>query len=152
MLLTPARRRTVLRAMPAALGGALLLGSVGARACEFNSGRLRVSHPWTRATRAGEDEALLCMRFDQVEAVDRLIGVSTPLAEGVVMAGGGAVDLALRPGDDLTLSPDGLHLRLTGLRHAIPFGRQYPLALQFEQAGLLFARLSVDFNPEQFRS
>ena len=64
--------------------GATGLGALHrpARACEFFSSHLRIWHPWTRATRVDADTARLCMRFDEVQTSDRLIGVKTPVAGG----------------------------------------------------------------------
>lgn len=120
-----------------------------ARACEFFTGRVRVTHPWTRATAPGATTAVLCMGLDEVELADRLLGVRTPIATGVEMGGpraGEPLDLALEPGQRLELTEDGLHLRLTGLTGPLHVGRQYRLELLFEQAGPVATGLSVDFD------
>jgi copper(I)-binding protein len=126
----------------------------GVRACEFQTGWLRVTHPWTRATVEGAHTAVLCMRIDEVMQDDRLIGASSPVATGAEMAGpaaGQPIDLPLPTGSTLEMHEDGLHLRLTGLRHPLQAGREYPLTLEFERSGLLLARLSVDFTAMRFR-
>lgn len=144
-------RRTVLRASLAAC----TLGMwPAARACEFFAGHLRVSHPWTRATVAGATTAVLCMRIDEVQEADRLVGARTPVATGVEMGGpeaGRPVDLPIAEGSVLELFEEGTHLRLTGLQHGLQVGREYPLHLEFERAGLVLARLSVDFTAMRFR-
>jgi hypothetical protein len=120
-----------------------------ARACEFFTGRLRVVHPWTRATAPGAESAVLCMELDEVTQADRLLGVRTPIATGVAMGGpraGEPLDLALLPGERLALNEDGLHLLLTGLAHPLPVGRKYRLELLFEHAGPIATDLSVDFD------
>lgn len=131
------------------------MAAPAARACEFQTGILRVTHPWTRATLEGADTAVLCMRIDEVLQDDRLIGAQSPVAAGATMAGQGqtgrAVDLPLPAGSTVDMHEDGLHLRLTGLRHALQAGREYPLTLEFERSGLLLARLSVDFTALRFR-
>lgn len=127
------------------------LAAPRARACEFFTGRLRVVHPWTRATLPGADTAVLCMELDEVSQADRLLAVRTPVATGVAMGGpraGEALDLALRPGDRVALNEEGLHLVLTGLVHPLPAGRKYRLELVFEHAGAIATDLSVDFDAQ----
>lgn len=140
-------RRRFLFASAAALG--LGTSMRPALACEFFTGRLRVTHPWTRATAAGATTAVLCMGLDEVQQADRLLGVRTPMASGVEMGGpqaGRPLDLALEPGQKLDLTEDGLHLRLTGLTGPLHVGRQYRMELLFEQAGPVATALSVDFD------
>ncbi|HEY8880653.1 MAG TPA: copper chaperone PCu(A)C [Roseateles sp.] len=123
-----------------------------ARACEFFSSHLRIWHPWTRSTRVDADTARLCMRFDEVQKSDRLIGVETPVAASVRLAGPGAptdrqdLSLPIREGETLTLSEDGLHLELLDLQQPLQIGRSYPLRLIFEFAEPVNATLNVDFG------
>ncbi len=146
---TPALRR---RQLMIALG-ATGLGALHrpARACEFFSSHLRIWHPWTRATRVDADTARLCMRFDEVQTSDRLIGVKTPVAGGARLAGPGApqgeagLSLAIPAGQELTLSEDGLHIELLDLQQPLQIGRSYPLRLIFEHAEPVNAMLNVDY-------
>lgn len=125
------------------------------QACEFFSGTLRVTHPWTRATLPGAAHAVLCMRFDEITRDDRLIEVRTPVASAARLARPmsstgepqtGPVDLALKAGTELELTEDGLHLQLTGLKRQLHVGREFDLELVFEQSGLLITTLNVDFT------
>lgn len=146
----PARRHLLRTGL--ALGAVCALRP--ARACEYQADYLRVTHPWTRATAADASTAVLCMRLDEVTATDRLIGASTPVASAVEMGGalgGQPVDLLVPQGSVVELHEDGPHLRLTGLRHALQTGREYPLTLEFERSGTVLARLSVDFTALRFR-
>ncbi len=139
------RRRLIAGSLLIAAG----LPATPARACEFFTGRLRVLRPGTRATLPGADTAVLCMGLDEVTQSDRLLGVRTPIASGVVMGGpraGEALDLSLQPGEQIDLNEDGLHLLLTGLAHPLPAGRKYRLELLFEHAGPIATDLSVDFD------
>lgn len=136
------RRHLLLAASSAYLGLAR-----PAQACEFFSSHLRIWHPWTRATRVDADTARLCMRFDEVQRSDRLIGVETPVAGGVRLAGAGAQDLplAIRQGQTLELTEDGLHLELLDLQQPLQVGRSYPLRLLFEFAEPVNATVNVDY-------
>jgi len=122
-----------------------------ARACDFFSSRMRIWHPWTRATRVDADTAKLCMRFDEVQQADRLVGVETPVSGGVRLAGPGApadaagLDLLISAGQDLTLKEDGLHIELLDLQHPLQIGRSYPLRLVFASGDAVNALLNVDY-------
>lgn len=141
-------RRLFLHAGAASLAAGYL---PRARACEYLLSNLRVTHPWTRATDAGAAHAVLCMRIDEVSADDRLVAVRTPVAGSAAMPDGRPVDLAVRAGSEIELAESGLHIRLLDLRHALQVGRSYPLELQFENGGPVFASLSVDFTAMRFR-
>lgn len=138
-------RRRVLQA-----GGALGLSLLWpqARACEYITSTLRVIHPWTRATAAGADVAVLCMGFDEVTESDRLILVETPICTGAEMSGAVArpgVDFFIPAGVGSALSETGTHVRLIGLKFALETGRSYPMKLGFEKGGVFNASLSVDY-------
>ncbi len=139
------QRRSLLRFGLAGVG--LWLGSQ-AQACEFFAAHLRITHPWTRATAPGETSALVCLRIDEVTLSDRLIQVVTPVADAAEMGGvllPGPVNVAI-PVDEVTqLSEAGPHIRLLGLRHPLEVAREYPMDLIFERAGVVQARLSVDY-------
>lgn len=131
----------------ATLGAALLLPQ--ARACEFDALTLRVIKPWTRATAPGATTAILCMEFEDVTVDDRLIGLSTPIAKGARMVGGdadAAIDFRIPRGLKSELSESGLHILLTGLKIPLLMGREYPLMLVFERAGVVAADVDVAYD------
>lgn len=138
-------RRTVLRA-GVALCASLVVPQ--ARACEYITSTLRITHPWTRATGSDITSAVVCMKFDEVTEADRLIGVETPVAAGAELVGEGVasgVDLLIPEGQEILLSEDGTHVRLVGLKHPLFMGRSYPLQLMFEKGGVVNTRLTVDY-------
>ncbi len=143
------RSMTTRRHLLIALGATALARP--ASACDFYSSHLRIWHPWTRATRVDADTARLCMRFDEVQKTDRLIGVETPVAAGARLAGPGApeggagLSLLIREGEELALTEDGLHIELLDLQQPLQIGRSYPLRLVFESAEPVNALLNVDY-------
>ncbi|GEM_PF-613496 len=147
---TPLPRRRLLVAATAAAAG-LTGWSRSAQACDFFSSRLRIWHPWTRATRVDADTATLCMRFDEVQKTDRLIGVESPVCGGARLAGpktdaqAKGVDLLIREGQELTLTEDGLHIELLDLQQPLQIGRSFPLRLLFASGDAVNAQLNVDF-------
>ena len=141
----PIHRRGVLHA-GLAFGAALVVPA--ARACEFYTSTLRVTHPWTRATAHDATSAVLCMKFDEVTQADRLILVETPVAAGAAMGGletGSAVNFFIPAGQETLLSETGTYVRLVGLKFPLEVGRSYPLVLGFEKGGVFNADLSVDY-------
>jgi copper(I)-binding protein len=140
-------RRLLLQA-GLAVGTSLVLPA--ARACEFFSTTLRVTHPWTRATAGQSSSAIVCMKIDQVLTTDRLIGVDTPVATGAELVGaatGPQVNLLIEQGQDIQLGETGLQLRLTGLTQPLEIARTYPMRLVFEKGGVLDTELNVDYMP-----
>jgi hypothetical protein len=134
-----------------ALGACLAPGR--ARGCEVQAAHFRLIHPWTRATHPGNEHAVLCMSFEDVTLDDRLLGVETPVAGGAEPAGiagpggAGTLDLPVPAGRATVWSDEGVHVRLTRLRLPLQVGRDYPLTLHFAESGVVFSRLSVDFDP-----
>ena len=144
MTLVSTRRRAIRSSI--ALGASLLLPH--ARACEFFTTSLRITHPWTRATAEGEQFAVVNMRFDEVTRADRLIGAETPVAERAEMGGtaaGPTVDFPVPEGQESSLSESSTFLRLVGLRFPLLAGREFPLKLVFEQSGAVATTLTVDY-------
>ncbi len=147
-------RRQLLRA---GCASALAMAGVQARACEFFSPTLRLTHPWTRATPDDATTAVLCMRLDEVQQDDRLVGIQTPFATGAEMGGPDAsparlgIDVVIPKGSETVLSEHGTHIRLTGLKQPLELGRTYPMRLLFEVGGMLRADLSVDYGFGRFR-
>jgi periplasmic copper chaperone A len=140
-------RRDVMRTATA-LGAALAIP--GARACEAFATTLRVTHPWTRASRANATTAAINLLIDQVSRDDRLIGVTSPVAAGAELVGrdiGPALDLRIPQGQEIELDEARTHIRLVGLNQPLLIGRSYPLQLDFVQGGIVRMFLSVDQLP-----
>lgn len=144
--MTPFLPRRRLLQTSFALGAALVLPR--ARACEFFTTSLRITHPWTRASAEGDRFAIVNMKFDEVTRADRLVGVETPVAESADMGGaqaGPKVDFFIPEGQNSALSESGTFLRLVDLKFPMLPGREFPLKLVFEQAGPVATTLTVDY-------
>jgi periplasmic copper chaperone A len=119
-----------------------------ARACEFFTSTLRITHPWTRATAPGATTAVVCMKIDEVIDADRLIGVDTPVAKGAELVINGAVsrlNLPIPKGREMILGEEGTMVRLIGLNHPLLIARTYPFKLIFEKSGIVDVELNVDY-------
>lgn len=141
-------RRLALQA-GAAMGVSALWTS--ARACEFSTPYLRVTHPWTRVTPEDAPYAIVSMKIDQVSKDERLIGVETPVATRAEIGGistgasTSGMNLLIERGRELRLSEQGVHVRLLGLTQPLLIGRTYPMRLIFAQGGAMDAELNVDY-------
>ncbi|MDC8786260.1 copper chaperone PCu(A)C [Roseateles koreensis] len=154
MTFTLPRRRWLQGTLACGLGFVL----PEARACEFFTTTLRVTHPWTRASRPGDSDAVVCMRFDEVTQADRLIHISTPVAAGALIQRANTSQVAANSRGDVPINflisadqvteftETGVHLRLTGLRHPLEIARSYPLTLTFAIGGVVEADLSIDYE------
>lgn len=143
-------RRGVLRAGLAIASGGLFHQSKTAQAHEYFTANFTLIHPWTRASAPGATTANICMSFDEVTRSDRLIGASSPLAEGAEMGGNGvgrALDIAIPQGIKTELTETGVHLRLVGLKQPLELAREYPMTLVFALSGSLRATFLVDYPP-----
>lgn len=147
------RRRLLKHSLGLGMGIGLGLagGLPAARACEFYTTHLRITHPWTRASVPGQTTAIVSLKFDEVTHSDRLIGLNTPVAQGAVLSGPGlgepqALSFLVPAGRETWFSEQGLHIRLTGLRQPLEMARSYPLTLLFEHGGRVEADLSVDYE------
>jgi copper(I)-binding protein len=101
---------------------------------------------WARATPPGaKTGAVYLTLVNNGAADDRLVGVSTPVADraqlhvesndnGVMrMRPLAAVDV--KPGAHVTFKPGGMHVMLLGLKRQLKEGDRFPLALDFAKAG-----------------
>lgn len=141
------RRRQLLR-----LSGLLPLAPLAvprpARACEVQTDRFIVQHPWCRETAPGQTEIDVFLSFTSISEDDALVGLETAVAGGVQlvrMGEAGPLPLAIPVGRDLHLNPFGACLRLTALNRPLQLGRVFPLWLHFAHSGAVQTTLNVDY-------
>ena len=137
----------------AAYVGSGVLTAPQVAAHSYDKGDIRVRHPWTRASAAGEKSAGAYMEIrNSSKEPDRLIGASSTVAERIVLHAKRDDDssrtreaetLPIRAQRRLLLSPSGSHLELAGLRRPLLKGDRIPLILRFERAGELRVELEV---------
>lgn len=132
---------------------AVLAAAAPAAGEDYQTGTLAIAQPWARASLTPNGAVYLTV-VNRGKAVDRLDGVSTPVADkaelhGHTMENGimrmRALDgVALPPGKATALQPSGLHIMLIGLRHPLKEGERFPLTLGFERAGKLEVEVRVE--------
>jgi copper(I)-binding protein len=105
------------------------------------AGGLRLVHAWSRAT--DSDETLVFVEIANTgESTRSLIGGGSPHAVAAEVVGFRLVDgtptyqplpeVPIAPGAEMTLAPEGLALRLTGLDAALDEGGALPVTFAFD--------------------
>jgi periplasmic copper chaperone A len=116
-------------------------------------GDVRVVHPWSRATNAGEG-----LVFMDIESLggggDRLTGAESEAAEGVEIHGAVLEDgeMASQPldaveipaGGEFVLEPGAVFLKLVGLKQPLRQGEEFEVELLFAEAGELEVHVLVE--------
>jgi copper(I)-binding protein len=113
---------------------------------------VQVQHAWSRAMPAGGTGVVYLTVIDN-GAADTLTGASSPVADRAelhesindhgVMKMRAVHSLSVAPGKPVTLSPDGYHIMLIGLKHALVAGTSFPVTLHFAHAGNVKVMASV---------
>jgi copper(I)-binding protein len=140
------RRSVVLAALVAALASA-------AFAHDFELGKLKIGHPWARATVAANGGAFLSVDNTGTTA-DRLLRASTDVAttvqlhthikDGDIMRMREVEAVDLPAGKKIVFEPGGYHIMLLGLKKKLVEGERFALTLEFEKAGKLTVDIAVD--------
>jgi len=146
-------RIPVLTALFVAIGLAISAGA--ALADEAKLGDLTISGLWSRATppKAPSAGGYLSIANSGKEA-DRLIAASSPIAgkaelhemsmnKGVMSMRPVEGGLTIPAGGKVDLTPDGLHIMFTELKHGLKAGDKVPVTLTFEKAGKTEVVLTV---------
>jgi periplasmic copper chaperone A len=127
-----------------------------AQAADVTVGALKVSAPWARATPKGASVGGGYMKITNTgSAPDHLIGGSTDVAKsfevhemnmegGVMKMRSVAGGIEIKPGETVTLDPDGYHVMLVGLKEQLKQGDHFKATLEFAKAG----KVDVDFTVE----
>ncbi|KAF7599027.1 MAG: hypothetical protein CGU28_07835 [Candidatus Dactylopiibacterium carminicum] len=133
----------------------LCLASIGAHAHGYTAGKIRIDHPWARATAPGAPTGAGFMKIDNGGSADCLLSASAEVAEAVelhTMKMDGNVmrmdklenGVPLPAGSNTELKPGGMHIMFIGLRQAFKEGDRFPLKLKFEKAGEVTVEIKVE--------
>ena len=140
------RRSVVLAALMAVLASS-------AFAHEFELGKLKIGHPWARATVAANGGAFLSVE-NTGTTPDKLLRASTDVAgtvelhthikEGDIMRMRQVQAIDIPVNQKVTLAPGGFHIMLMGLKKKLVEGERFPLTLEFEKAGKITVEIAID--------
>lgn len=127
-----------------------------AQAADVMVGKLKISAPWARATPKGAPVGGGYLTITNMGSEpDRLIGGSATIAKavdvhemkmekGIMKMRELANGLEIKPGQTVTLDPEGYHLMFTGLKQPLKKGEHVKVTLRFAKAG----KVDVDFAVE----
>jgi copper(I)-binding protein len=126
-----------------------------ARAADYRSGDLRVAGPWARATPPAAAVGAVYFSITNVGTKgDRLLAISTPLADSVEMHESRTVQGVMQmravefldcpPGATVRAEPGGLHVMLQGLKQPLAAHTQFPLTLRFRDSPALTVQVQVE--------
>lgn len=135
-------------------GLVLALASLAAAAHSFKLGEIAIGHPYARSTAPGQSTGGAYLRLENRGADDRLVSVSTPVAQAIelhdmqmdgdVMRMRQVKDIAVPANQAVVLKPGGLHLMLVGLKAPLKNGDRFPLTLRFAKAGEVTVEVHVE--------
>lgn len=127
--------------------------SVNAAAEDYKVGQVMIGEPWARVTLQSRPAAAYMKIHNMGEAADKIVAVSSPLAERVelhthtmdngVMRMRKVEAITLPAKGHTELKPGGLHLMIFGLKREIKKGEMLPLKLTLEGAGEIEIMASV---------
>ena len=132
---------------------ALPLASAGAQAADYDVGSIHITQPWTRATPKGASSGAGYLTVTGT-APDRLSCAGTDVAaqcqihtmdmeNGVMKMRPVEGGLEIKPGETVTLKPDGDHMMFVKLKHSLQTGSAVEAMLQFEKAGTVKIEMPV---------
>lgn len=123
---------------------------------DYTFGALKIGHPWARATPKGASVGGGYMTITNTGvAPERLTGGSSGISQGfelhdMTMEGGVmkmrpvAGGIEIKPGQTVTLDPNGYHVMFSGLKEQLKQGSRFRATLDFAKAG----KVDVDFVVE----
>lgn len=130
-----------------------IVGPAG-HAAEYHAGSLDIAGPWSRATPKGASVAAGYLTIKNTgTTADRLVAGSSDVAakfemhemsmdNGVMKMRLLKDGLEIKPGETVTLGPQGLHIMFVGLKKPLQPGDHVKATLVFEKAG----KVDVDFD------
>jgi len=119
--------------------------SFAAATAQAQTPGVEVQKVWARATPGGARTAVIYMTLVAKGRSDRLVDVSSPVAEraqmhsesmtGGVMRMRPLTEIALKQDAPTVLKPGSMHVMLIGLKHPLAQGDSFALTLRFQKAG-----------------
>jgi copper(I)-binding protein len=131
--------------------------SASSMAHDYRGGDISVSHPYARATVAGQTSGGAYLTLENKgNSADTLVSASSPAANSVeihtmsmtadnVMRMREVGSLDIKAKEKITMQPgDGYHIMLIGLKAPLTAGDKLPLTLTFKKAGKIEAAIVIE--------
>ena len=141
----------MLTSMRAALALVLVAGVTPASGHELKLQNLHIVHPWAHGvaqpgTTAPRDVPVYMTVFNRGAVTDKLIGVSSPLAESAELRIGtqAAQSIPFGPAAAVQLAADGPNVVLRGVTDDLAGYEAFPVWLTFERAGRVEVSVMVE--------
>jgi len=143
-----------LAALLFAIAASLPASTASAR--DYKLGALEISSPWSRATPRGADTGAGYLTIRNTGTTpDRLISAALTAAatvqihemtmdNGVMRMRPLANGLEIKPGESVTLRPNGFHVMFMGLKAPLVKGQTVAGSLTFEKAGTIDVEFAVE--------
>ena len=129
----------------------LLLGATCTASADqtFKIGSLQISHPWAPASAKNAQDAPGYLTVTNTGSVpDRLVSGSIAEAQHFEVRPKSSADgIVVRPGETLTLRPDGDQLLFKGLYSPLEPGMVVQSIIRFEKAGSGVVEFTVEGRP-----
>ncbi len=139
--------------MRSSLPSLLLTSLLAAQGFAADALNVEITSIWARATPPVATMGAAYMDIKALKVADKLLGATTPVADHVeihattnnngVMQMRPLQDVAITPGNAISLAPSGTHLMLVGLKAPLKEGDAFPLSLRFEQAGEITVMVGI---------
>ncbi len=134
--------------------GALLMCSSLAIAHDFTLGKLKIDHPWSRATAPGAKVAGAFLQIRNGGDADELLRAESDVAARVelhemkmadgVMQMKAVKGVALPAGAEVKLAPGGYHVMLIDLKRPLKEGETFPMTLVFAKSGTVRVDVQIE--------
>ncbi len=148
---TLANQRLASAAARACIAGmSLAIAATAPAAHEIELRDLTIVHPYTfELSRTESADTPVFMTIHNHGSVpDRLLAASSPLAEraeiGAPQGEHPERGIALEPGGTVTLTAQGSHITLVGMKESLSGYETFPLWLEFERAGKVEVEVMVE--------
>ena len=115
---------------------------------------ITITHPWSRPAPQGQNGVIYLDIANGGAQDDRLIAVSTPLAERVELHLSTMEDgihrmrrvesITVPAGGTVALASGGYHVMLVGLKYMLMAEETFPVTFTFERAGAITTGVSVE--------
>jgi hypothetical protein len=131
----------------------LLAAPLLAQAHDYSAGQIHIDHPWSRAMPPSAPNAAAFFVLHNRGAADRLVAVSTPVAQKAelhehvhqdgLMKMQQVQGVEVPAGGEVKFAPMGYHVMLFGVSKQAADGERFPLTLRFEKAGKVQVEVAV---------
>jgi len=119
----------------------------------YQQGDIRIGHIWARVTTA-TTAAVYAPFINIGSKADELISITSPMADKIeiyqnvddhgIMRMNKIEHLILEPNMPMSLSPNGRHIMLFGLKSQLKEGKTFPITFEFKRTGQMHVDVVIE--------